>query len=252
MVRSKRYIIVIFFLLITFMIAGRQVAYSQDPAAKRLADVYQERTGSEREYIDGRDYYPYYKGLRTNPVLRSDEEQSALLVIHGRTYSNLVLQYDTFTDDVVYADDSLFYEKRKRSVALNKYQINRFDLCFRDDTLHFRYMSDSRDTTFNLNDGYYEIVHDMKTKFLIKHASAEVIHSSPDDVSDLREYFYEPVSYVKITDDFQRITSRKKFVRLFGDRANEIGRFLRHQGIRIKMADKEQITEVLEYYEQLN
>jgi hypothetical protein len=252
MVGLYRYIIIGFFLLIAFVITGRQVVYGQHQSAQRPDEVYLERSGSPREYIDGRDYYPYYSGLRTSPVLRSDEEQSALLVIHGRTYNNLVLQYDTFTDDVVYTDDSLFYEKRKRHVALNKYKVNRFDLCFRDDTLHFRYLSNAGDTTFNLSEGYYEVVHDMKTKFLIKHASAEVIHSSPDDIYDLREYFYEPVNYVKISGDFQRISSRKKFVNLFGNRSPDISRFLRQHAIRMKIADKEQIKEVLEYYEQLN
>lgn len=252
MAGSGRYRNGIILLLIVFRFAAEQVACSQDQNMKRPGDIYIERTGSAREYIDGKDYFPYYTGLRTSPILRQGEEQTALLMIHGRIYDNLILKYDTFIDEVIYTDDSLIYKKLKRQVALNKYNVDRFDLFFRNDTLHFRFLCHERDSAFNLKDGYYEIVHDSKTKYIIRHSSAEVIHSSPDDVSDLREYFYQPVSYVKTGDGFYQVSSRKQFISLFGNRSDEISRFLRQHGIKVKLADREQITEVLKYYEKLN
>jgi hypothetical protein len=243
---------VIILLVFIFRFAAYQVAYSQDQGMTSPGDIYLERTGSAREYIDGKDYYSYYSGLRTSPILRQDEAQSASLMIHGRVYNNLVLKYDTYTDNIIYTDGKLIYKNRNRQVALNRYHVDRFDLFFRYDTLHFRFLCHENDPAFNLNDGYYEIVHDNKTKYVIRHSSAQVIHSSPDDVSDIREYFYEPVSYVKTGNDFQRISSRKQFLNLFGSWSDEISHFLRKHAIRIKTADKEQIKDVLEYYEQLN
>lgn len=248
----SRYRIGIVLLLFILRFATDQDAYSQDQTMKNPGDIYLGRTGSAREYIDGKDYFPYYSGLRTSPILRPDEEQTALLVIHGRKYDNLVLMYDTFIDEVIYTDDSLIYKKLKRQVALNKYNVGRFDLFFRNDTLHFRFLCHDSDPDFNLDDGYYEIVHDSRTEFIIRHSSAEVIHSSPDDISDLREYFYEPVNYIKTGKDFHKVSSRKNFTDLFGNRSDEISRFIRQHGIRIKTADKEQLTEVLKYFELLD
>jgi len=212
----------------------------------KLTNLYLDKTGSEREYIDGRDYFQYYYRSKTTPLLRPGEERSASLTIHGRSYKGLDLQYDTYTDEVVFTDDSLIYNDRVRQVSLNKYQVIRFDLCFRHDTLHFRYFSTESDTNFNLPEGFYEVAYEMKTKLLVRHVSS--VHISPDKIAD---YVYKPVNYIRVSDSYAEVRSRKQFLSLFGNRSDEISRFIRQKHVRINKADKKQIAEVLKYYEVL-
>jgi hypothetical protein len=111
----------------------------------------------------------------------------------------------------------------------------------------FRYFRKDRDTTFNLQDGFYEVVRDMPTGYIIKHVSTKFISFNKTE-----EYRYAPVSYIRISDGFSMITSRKQFISLFGDRSEEIRHFLRQKRIKIPGAGKRQITDVLQYYEGLH
>jgi hypothetical protein len=246
MLTVKSYIVFLILIMISFKGQCQQNIRIHEIDSRQLNDLYLQKTGSSREYIDGKDYFPYYYRSETTPILRPEEERAASLTIHGRTYIGLVLQYDTYTDGVIYTDDSLIYNNRVCEVSLNKDCISRFDLFFSNDTMRFRYFCGESDTTFNLPQGFYEVAYDMQSKFLIRHVSSAVI--SPDKVES---YVYTPVNYIKVNNGYAGIESRKQFISLFGNRSEEISHFLRQKHIRIKKADKEQITGVLKYYEAL-
>jgi hypothetical protein len=65
------------------------------------------------------------------------------------------------------------------------------------------------------------------------------------------DYDYKPIGYVMIDDGFVKITSRKKFVNLFGSKSKEIKQFIGNNRIRIGRADKYQIKNILRFYESL-
>jgi hypothetical protein len=65
------------------------------------------------------------------------------------------------------------------------------------------------------------------------------------------EYGYKPAGYVMTDAGFTRITSRKQFVNLFGSKSKEIKQFIGSNGIRIRKADKNQIKNILVFYEGL-
>lgn len=211
-----------------------------------LTNLYLKNTTYPREVIHGREYVRYWYNSKDNPLLRSDEERSASIVFRGRSYDNIVLQYDTFTDQVIYTDDTLIFNSRMWQVALNSDYIERFALRFGDETLKFRYFRKEQDSTFNLQDGIYEVVYDNNCKYLIRHISTMAI------VEGLDEYTYSPVGYIKVSNGYSEITSKKQFIRLFGDRSAEVRQLIRHNNIRIRKPDKKQIADVLKYFEELN
>ena len=258
MERMKRDIVSIIILLASLAVNGQEGIPFPDRDLTELYDsisklqiswmnnLYLQKTGFAREIVDGKEYFPYYYRSRSKPILRLDEERSALLIIHGSTFNHLILQYDTFTDEIIYSDDSLIFNNQICKIALNKDEISCFDLCFNRDTLHFRYFGKDRDTSFNLEEGFYEVVYDKETKYLIRHVSSGYL-----TIDKNKEYLYEPVNYIKVFNGFSRITSTKQFIALFGKRSDDIRHFLRQKKIRILRADKKQITEVLNYYEAL-
>jgi hypothetical protein len=246
MFRVRIYIVFLMLAMISPEGASQQNIQDHKIDGQRLKNLYLAKTGSPREYIDGKDYFPYYFRSGTTPLLRPEEGRTASLTIHGRTYDGLTLQYDTFSDELIYADDSLIYNNRVCKVSLNKEYVSRFDLYFRSDTLHFRYFKRESDTTFSLPEGFYEVAYEMKTKFLIRHVSTNDL--SPDKTES---YIYKPVNYIQVSHGYAGIESRKQFVSLFGDKSEEISRFLHQKHIRIKKAVKEQIRDVLKYYEAL-
>jgi len=224
----------------------------QNTGGEGMIGVYLEKTGWPRAFLDGENYYPYYLNAKNIPLLRDEERRSARLTINGRTYDNLVLKYDTYTDDVIYTDDSLIFDNKVRLVALNKYKVNRFDLIFSYDTMFFRFFSKTIDSTFNLPEGFYEVAHDGKVTYLIRHRSDATKVAPGYNAASLRDYVYKPENYIRTDNDFVRITSRRQFTELFGEHSQEINRYLQSRRINISKAGKKQIIEVLRYYEVIN
>jgi hypothetical protein len=139
----------------------------------------------------------------------------------------------------------MVYNDIVRQVALNRDYISRFVLYFDNDTLTFRYFSDELDPAFTLEDGFYEVVYDGKYKYLIRHKSARY------KLHGMDEYSYKPSGYVMVGDGFTRITSRKQFVNLFSGKSKEINRMITEKSIKIRMADKHQIADILRFYESI-
>jgi hypothetical protein len=209
---------------------------------KDLDSLYVVESGCGNDFISGREYRGYYFRSDHKPVLFFGRERTASLVYRGRTYQNLVLQYDTYLDELIYMD---YNNWDANQVALNNDNISRFDLYFDSDTLSFKYLSDELYPSFNLDDGFYEMVYDGKCKYIIKHGSTHYMRNGVDD------YDYKPIGYVMIDDGFAKITSRKKFVNLFGSKSKEIKQFIGNNRIRIGRADKYQIKNILRFYESL-
>jgi hypothetical protein len=210
-----------------------------------VSTLYLRHTTEPRELIHGREYFRYWFTSEDIPLLRYETGRSGSLVFMGRSYDNIVLQYDTFTDQVIYADDTLIFDNRIWMVALNSDYIDRFDLRFSDETLRFRYFRKEHDSTFNLPDGFYEVVYDNECKYLIRHNSTKAI------IQGIDEYTYSPVGYVSVSNGYSEISSKEQFIRLFGDKSAEVRQLIRHNKIRIIKPDKRQIAEVLRYYENL-
>lgn len=211
----------------------------------RLKDVdslYVVESGGGRDFITGKEYSGYYFRSDNKPVLFYGRERTASLVYKGRTYCGLVLQYDTYLGQVFYMT---FHNYVASQVALNSDNISRFDLYFDNDTLSFRYFSDELHTSFNLDDGFYEVVHDGTCKYIIRHGSSHIIRNGLD------EYNYKPIGYVMINSEFVKISSRKQFMNLFGSKSKEIKQFVENNRIRVNRADKSQITDILRFYESL-
>jgi hypothetical protein len=212
---------------------------------KDLDSFYVAETGCGRNYINGRDYVPYYLRSEHKPLLFPERERTASLIFCGRKYSNLVLQYDTFLDQIIYGIKSTTSSDIVRQVALNSDNISRFVLYFDNDTLNFRYFSSMLDPGFNLDEGFYEVVYNSRCKYLLKHKSTHYKLNAVD------EYSYEPSGFIMVNNGFVSISSRKQFVNLFGNRSKEINQYIKEKKIRLLKADKHQIADILRFYESI-
>jgi hypothetical protein len=209
-----------------------------------LDSLYLYGSGAWRDMINGRDYIRYFFRSTDKPLLRAEEERSGSLIFRGRKYEDLPLQYDTYTGEVIFTDSKLILNNKICEVALNSDNISRFDLYFRHDTMTFKNFRNEPD--FNLEEGFYEVVHDGECKYIIRHVSTL-------NLSDGEEkYPYAPESYIRVADKFVRTVSTTQFLKLFGDRSDAIRQYMRKEKIRLQKADKRQITDILKYYERLH
>jgi hypothetical protein len=195
--------------------------------------------------INGREYFPYYYRSEITPILFNEKKKSGSLVMNGRKYDNLTLEYDTYLDEVIYSDKTKFYHNEALMIALNSEQVEDFNLYFENDSLTFRHFRSGDDVNFNLPEGFYEVVYDGESKYIIKHQSTVSKEKSLD------AYLYSPAGYVMVGENFSTLRSTKGFVKLFGVKSAEIRKFMRSNSVQTRRPEKNKIASVLKYYDSL-
>jgi len=206
---------------------------------------YSTRVEAPKEFINGKEYEPYYLRSKSKPVLMPDIERTATLFTKTRKYSNLSLQYDTFLDDVIYTDTSRTINFRFPQIALNKDIVEGFNLYFDRDSMVFKYFAAPECTKENLSEGFYEIVYTGASRYIIRHTSSFYVREG------LNEYKYTPENYISVGDKFFRIKSKGSLLELFGDKSDEMKKYLQMSRIKIKQADKYQFANILKFYDSL-
>jgi hypothetical protein len=210
-----------------------------------LFRVYNQRMDNSDEMINGREYFPYYYKSEINPLLFSGKKRSGSLLMNGEKYDNLSLDYDTYLDEVIYSDNTKFFYNKSLVIAVNSEQVDGFNLYFGDDSLTFKNLRSGFDVNYNLPEGFYEVVYDGTSKYIIKHKSTISKEKS------MNVYLYSPTAYVMAGGDFSKLRSKRGFIKLFGIRSEEIRKFIRSNDVQIRRGEKNKIASVLRYYDTL-
>ena len=228
------------------MAGGKPDTFSAIEASHNgfLDSIYTVRTGTEIAYINGHDYFPYHYRAKNKPLLFPGKERTASIIVSGRKYDNIILHYDTYTDEVIFPEMENNYGSKTYQVSINKDIVTSFTLCFRDDTLKFNYFRDE-DSGSSLPPGFYEVAYDGNTRYLVRHRS--VAHQR----NGIDEYFYSPAGYVMTGNGYQKITSNGRFIKLFGAGSVEMKRLVEQRNLNMRKAGKNQVVNLLKAYDTL-
>ena len=207
-----------------------------------LDSIYAVRTGTEHSFINGTEYFPYHYRAKYKPLLHYGEDRSAEIIVSGRKYDGIVLQYDTYTDEVIFSEMDNDFGNNLYHISLKRELIGGFTLFFRTDTLRFRYFT-TEETGGNVPPGFYEVAYEGPTDYIIRHRS--VVHQR----NGIDEYYYSPAGYIKTPDGYSKITSGGKFYKLFGAGSEEMKMMAEQQGIKLRKAGKREIVRLLQAYD---
>jgi hypothetical protein len=196
--------------------------------------------------INGKDYFQYYLRSKLKPILFFDQESKASIVFNDRELKNITLEYDTFLDEVIYTDTTRYINYPYCMIALNKNSFVSFCLFVNKDTMLFRYFPAKGTSTFNLKEGYYEVVYEGRSSYIIRHQSTVV------ESNGIRDYYYKPIAYLLTGGAYVRVRSSKQLVKILDPVSGEIKNYLRANRIKMRNADKRQIINVLSYYDKLS
>jgi len=210
-----------------------------------LMKLYHDRVASQKDLINGREYVPYFWRSETTPLLNSGEEMLSTLIINGRRYENIRLLYDTFLDELIYIDTTRMINFQYPRIVLNKDDVDEAIFNIKGEKMEFRHLRFKGDQSNGLQDGYYEIVSEGSTRFIIRHHSAEYTKDA------VNEYHYLPGKYFYIGGKYHNIKTMKDLLTLCGDKSPELKDFIRSSRIKVRRADKRQMAEVLKKYELL-
>jgi len=207
-----------------------------------LRDYYFSRTGFMNDLIFGQEYYPYHNQSKNKPTLYTDNLYSTSLVFDGKQYDDVKLQYDAFSDEVIYSDIELFLNFSSYLVALNDYLIESFSFYRLGDTLTFYYLGEGES---NLPARFYEVVYSGQTKFLIKH------YCSVFTEKTIPEYIIKEAYYLDTGNGFNRFRGKRQFLRLFGEKSETVRILMEEKGIRFEKKNKSVIADILVEFDNL-
>jgi hypothetical protein len=207
--------------------------------------LYTDKIESSYDFICGREHYPYYFNSESKPILFYGKKHSSIITIKGRAYTTYSLNYDTNKDQLIYLDTINRMAYRPFGMALNRNNINNFEFDYRNDTLCFRFFSKEDDPSFNLPDGFYQVVYYGDSKYLIKYMPSAVMHGS--DI----EYYYLPVGFLNTGNGYIKVKMGSQFRRQFGTLSRDVKKYMSKSGISFRRADRRQLASVLKYYDGL-
>jgi hypothetical protein len=254
----KRFSLTVLHLLLAYCVSA-QNSYSPSGAIDKtpgrellnrqvdcLSRFYVQSVKNSYELVSGKEYLPNYFKSTEKPILFYGRKHKSSLVINGRRYENVWLEYDTFLDELLYSDSLNLIDNKVYRICMNKDPVNGFIFYYSEDTIEFRHLSNENDPAFNLHEGFFEVVYYGKSRYIIRHKSIFLVKEG------IGEYTYEPEKYVMTEGEYTRVKTRREFLHLFGERAGEIRKYMRINGIHFRNSDKHEIAGVLCYYDNLS
>jgi hypothetical protein len=219
------------------------IAHTEKAQKEYLEKAYSLAVGVEDGVVNGRTYFPYHYRSKNKPLLFFEKDRTASITMNGRKYENIILQYDTFTDEVIFPEIENKHGQGLYQISLNKDIIDSFVLFFKDDTLTFRNITEKEVRGAGLPPGFFEIAYDGDSKYVVRHASA--VHQK----NGIDEYFYSPSGYVNTGGGFTRIRSNGQFIKMFGTRSAEMKKIVDRYKINVRKANKNQIISALRLFD---
>lgn len=219
------------------------IAHTEKAQKEYLEKAYSLLVGVEDGVVNGRTYFPYHYRSKNKPLLFFEKDRTASITMNGRKYENIILQYDTFTDEVIFPEIENKHGQGLYQISLNMDIIHSFVLFFKDDTLTFRNITEKEVRGTGLPSGFYEIAYEGESKFMVRHTSA--VHQK----NGIDEYFYSPAGYLNTGAGFNRIRSNGQFIKMFGNRSAEMKKIVDRYKINVRKANKNQIISALRLFD---
>jgi hypothetical protein len=195
-----------------------------------------------KDLINGTKW-TYQKIYRGNPFLAEDYWPKADLEYNGTLYSGFYVNFDLYKNDLIVLYDN--HDTKKYIVLSNQY-LESFSY---EDTLSKRDRRYEYSRIPGTNSkALYEYVYEGETTFIV-HPKCDIKNGASGSFSGeyLRSYEY----YIQVEGEFERVHSKKTFLRALKRNVPEIKKFIRQNRLKINKKHPENFVPVLRYYDEL-
>ena len=237
-----RTFIILFF--IGFVLPFR--AFTQDSIADSIfyrqslentVQSYLKAVGNNTRLYNGSEYTMSYHGVTGSPFFASDSFQYGSVDYDGIKYNNVKMAYDLVGDELII---KAYHDLNLRLVTE---KVNSFSFSNHE---FVRIMPDS--STSKLKTGFYEILYKGTVTVLAKRKKQVESAFKAEDPYKFSEYEYD---YVKKGDIYYPVDSKNSLIDVFGDRKDEIKKYVRKNKIKLKKDRGDEIVKTAQYYVQL-
>ena len=161
------------------------------------------------------------------------------VVYQGFRFDNLPLMYDIFQDKLI----SMLGTFSKYSLISDK--VTEFYL----NNHHFKYLNVVDSTKSVIKSGFYDLIHDGKSKIYVK----RIKHMQYSLENKVVRYYFVPKTtyYLERAQNYSVINGEKSFFNYFKDKKPELKKLLKEKKIKFRKQPEDAMILLASYYESL-
>ena len=232
-----RNLIIFGFLTLTISLIGQNTQIITN-RVDSIKDFYYSETYNDYDFLNGREYKPYYNPTTSSPLLKSTMGIGTVYS-NGVAYKKLTLLYDRNLDELIVMPKKFIAENIY--VTLNKVKIDSFSIKYNDKLYHLiHHRSDDE-----LPMGFYEIPYSGKNKLYIKYCTNNLYNNG------VLTYYPKTERYLLKDDQYFQFKKKKDLIFIFSENKKQIRKKLRSFHIPFKQLTNYQISQVLQFAESL-
>lgn len=189
--------------------------------------------------FNGKEWYNRYTAVRGDQFLFSKDFLDGTVVMSGRVFSNLKINYDIYNDEIICpkADGKI--------LQLNKEMVDSFAVSFNFKLFTFKNID--ADSIKGLS-GYVYVLYTGKSMLCIKYKKG----IDPLAVDDRYDQFFQ-TSKIYVVDNgiANQVTGKRDLFSLWKSYKNELKAFIKKNGLSVSKKTPENFVPVIKYYDSL-
>ena len=200
---------------------------------------YEQTVGVNSPLYKGKEYVDYTFRIQGDQYFQSYIWEKGSVYYDGLLYSDVSMKYDIANEVLIVDHAHLPFQ-----VALESANIDYFSLLDH----HFIRLEADTLTHAGISTGFYDLLYDGKTRFLVKRAKI-----LKDAIEDRQlHYWFEATDryFIQKDDVFHRVKSKRSVLKVFYDHKKDIQRFMKRNKIKFRKQPEEAIHRIVMYYDQ--
>jgi hypothetical protein len=232
---------VLILLSFIFFVASDLYGIEQKNCAQlTFKDNQQDTTKENQVLYNGRIWRNLYYMVQGDQFLFSKEFLPGSLSISGKTFPNILLKYDIFSDEILTPIDS------GKILQLNKELIDSFSVIFQNKKYRFTKIKEDSQKRFK---SFVNVIYEGKTDLYVKY-NKKIDRSSIEGKSD---NFYQTslIYFVKDKILYTIFNKRDLFTILKKDKS-QMRDFIKKNKLRVSKKEPESFAQVIIYYDSIS
>jgi hypothetical protein len=206
----------------------------------QVEQIYQSTFFNPLGYVNGREYKPYHYPGKPTPYFKGEAGKGSVF-IEENEYDSLALIYDINLDELITIPNC--YKLANYYVKIEKAVVDSFAIQFENESYllkHLRFPANSP-----MLNGYYEVPYDREFKLLIFH------HVTISNSGGYKLYNYAPLKYIYANGEYHRLTSKRKFLKLFPNQRKSLKYQISTYASAFRSLKKNQLADLIQFAESM-
>jgi hypothetical protein len=199
--------------------------------------MYQAATAHSQHLYNGREYYIYDSPAKEHQFFESEDWEESTLTYDGQEYKGIPMLFDIYKEEVI-IDQAGF----SGNINLHNEKIASFTL------LNHQFIRINQPNA-GLKTGFYDLLYDGKTQFLVKRTK-----NRQETLSDLRvtiHYYPKNQYFILKGNMYHPVRSKGSVLKVMEEHKKELKKYLRNNQIIFRSDPEYAIAKMSAYYDQL-